>query len=91
MDIYSKNELEITKSKIIKTQVLSAPGTILFVLGLYALFVGKGNAFLPILNDRTFVVYMLIFGSVIQIWQLFTLVPLFRKISKMSRKANVWK
>jgi hypothetical protein len=83
----SNNEAELNniKKKIVKTQIIGAPGAILLGLGLYGMFGANGNAFHPLLNDKSIVNSLLIVGVAIELWQLYVLIPLFKKQSKLSR------
>jgi len=83
----SNNEAELNdiKKKIVKTQILGAPGAILLGLGLYGIFGANGDAFHPLLNDKSIVNSLLIVGVAIELWQLYVLIPLFKKQSKLSR------
>ena len=83
----SNNEAELNdiKKKIVKTQIIGAPGAILLGLGLYGIFGANGDAFHPLLNDKSIVNSLLIVGVAIELWQLYVLIPLFKKQSKLSR------
>jgi len=48
----AEQELTVLKSKLLKTQLYSFPGSILLGLALYGLFAANGNAFHPILNSQ---------------------------------------
>lgn len=83
-----EDELEIIKKKIIKTQMIGAPGAILLGVGLYGMFGANGDAFHPLLNDDIFVKNILVIGAVIEIWQFYVLIPLFKKKSKILNDKN---
>jgi hypothetical protein len=76
-------ELKNIKKKIIKTQLVGAPGALLLGLGLYGMFGANGDAFHPLLNDAVFVKNILYIGAAIEIWQLYVLIPLFKKQSRI--------
>ena len=65
-----KEDLEVNaiKSQILKIQIIEAPGSILFGLGLYGMFVADGDAFLPILNDPSYVNLFLVIGGLVMGW-----------------------
>ena len=79
----NEDELNILKKKIVKTQIIGAPGAILLGLGLYGMFGANGGAFHPLLNDKSIVNSLLIVGVAIELWQLYVLIPLFKKQSKL--------
>jgi len=81
----NEDELNNIKKKIVKTQIIGAPGAILLGLGLYGLFGANGDAFHPLLNYISIVNSLLIVGVAIELWQLYVLIPLFKKQSKLSR------
>jgi len=81
-------ELNNIKKKIIKTQIIGAPGLILLGLGLYGMFGANGNAFHPLLNDKSIVNSLLIVGVAIELWQLYVIIPLFKKQAKLVREKN---
>ena len=81
----NEDELNNIKKKIVKTQIIGAPGAILLGLGLYGLFGANGDAFHPLLNYKSIVNSLLIVGVAIELWQLYVLIPLFKKQSKLSR------
>ena len=86
----SKNEIELNniKKKMIKMQIIGAPGAILLGLGLYGMFGADGNAFHPLLNDKSIVNSLLIIGVSIELWQFYVLIPLIKKQSKLAREGN---
>lgn len=63
----NKRIKEIDK-QILTISILDSPGAIMLGLGLYAKFGAEGDAFLPILNNQTFVNSLLLAGAVIMIW-----------------------
>ena len=81
-------ELNNIKKKIVKTQIIGAPGLILLGLGLYGMFGANGNAFHPLLNDKSVVNSLLIVGVAIELWQLYVIIPLFKKQGKLVREKN---
>ena len=64
------------------------PGAILIGVSLYAIFEAKGDAIHPALNNLSIVYYMLIFVIVIEVWQLFKIIPLLKKRAKLSKIEN---
>lgn len=81
-------ELKNIKKKIIMTQLIGAPGAIFIGLALYAIFGANGDAFHPLLNDKTIVNSLLIIGIAIELWQFYVIIPLFKKQSKLLREEN---
>ena len=84
----NEEELVGIKKKIIKTQLIGTPGAILIGLGLYGMFGANGDAFHPLLNNEVFVQRILIIGAVIEIWQFYVLMPLFKRQSKLAKNTN---
>ena len=81
-------ELRNIKKKIIMTQLIGAPGAIFIGLALYAIFAANGDAFHPLLNDKTIVNSLLIIGIAIELWQFYVLIPLFKNQAKLLREEN---
>ncbi|WP_126456016.1 hypothetical protein [Sulfuriflexus mobilis] len=88
MNTHNEEQLKHIKSKIVKIQIIGAPGTILLGLGLYGMFGAQGNAFHPLLNDLNIVYGLLGVGATIALWQLFTLIPLWRKQSRLVKESS---
>lgn len=78
-----EEELKKLKKEFIKYQILGFPGTIFLGLGLYGVFGAKGNAFHPFLNDINNCYVLLGLGGVISIWELFHILRITRKQSKL--------
>jgi len=76
---------DITR-KIVKVQILGAPGTILLGLALYAIYGANGDAFHPLLNDMDVVYSMLILGIVIMAWEFLTFISLIRKKAELTKE-----
>ena len=76
---------DITR-KIVKVQILGAPGTILLGLALYAIFGANGDAFHPLLNDMDVVYSILIIGIVIMAWEFMTFISLIRKRAELTKE-----
>ena len=70
------------------TQLIGAPGAIFIGLALYAIFGANGDAFHPLLNDKTIVNSLLIIGIAIELWQFYVIIPLFKKQAKLLREEN---
>ena len=84
----SKEELVAIKKKIVKTQLIGAPGAILIGIGLYGMFGANGDAFHPLLNDEVFVQRIIIIGAAIEMWQFYVLIPLLKRQSKLAKNKN---
>ena len=87
MKTFNEKLVQINK-KIVLTQAIGTPGAILLGLGIYGMFGANGDAFHPLLNDEIFVKNILIIGTVIEIWQFYVLIPLFKKRSEIIQKDN---
>jgi hypothetical protein len=81
-----EEELKAVRLKTVKVQLLGIPGAILIGLALYAIFVANGNAFHPALNDKNTAYTMLAIGIVIEVWQFFTLIPLWKRQMQLRDK-----
>ena len=88
MDTSSEEQLPQIKSKIIKINIIGYPGLILLGLGLYGLFVAKGDAFHPILNDIRYVSGFIVYGIASVVWEFTQLIPLYRKKEKINSEKN---
>jgi len=78
-----QQQLKDISSKIVKIQILGAPGTILVGLALYAIFGANGDAFHPILNNMDVVYSMMLIGIAIMVWEFATFISLLRKRAKL--------
>ena len=87
MKALNEKLVQINK-KVVITQLIGTPGAILLGLGIYGMFGANGDAFHPLLNDEIFVKNILIIGAAIEIWQLYVLIPLFKKRSEIIRNDN---
>lgn len=88
MDTNNEQKLKNIKLKIVKLQIFGAPGAILLGLGLYGIFGAQGNAFHPLLNDLGIVYGLLATGIAIELWQLFMLIPLWKKQSQIAKSSR---
>jgi hypothetical protein len=88
MNINKEDELKSIKKKIVKTQLIGTPGALLLGFGLYGMFGANGDAFHPLLNDESFVINILVVGAAIEIWQLYILIPLFKRQAKLVKNYN---
>ncbi len=77
------SELKRIKKKMLVTQIIGSPGLIFLGIGLYGMFGVDGNAFHPLLENKNFIYGLLAAGVIIEVWQLFVLIPLFIKHSKL--------
>ena len=83
----AEQELKELKSKLLKTQLISFPGSILLGLALYGLFAANGNAFHPILNSQQNLLIMLALGSAILVWEFYLVLKIIFRMSAI-RKSN---
>jgi hypothetical protein len=79
---------EIDK-QIAKVGIIDAPGSIMVGLGLYAKFIANGDAFLPILNDQSFVNMILVFGAAIMIWGAYRTFTLVRERARIQKEPSL--
>ncbi len=52
------------------------------------MFGSNGDAFHPILNDPIFVKNILVIGVAMEIWQFYSLIPLFKRNAKLTNDKN---
>ena len=88
MNPNNEAELKHIKRRIILTQITGTPGAILLGIGLYGVFGAHGNAFHPLLNNKSVVAGLLVIGAAIEIWQFYVLIPLIKKQIKLLNKKN---
>jgi hypothetical protein len=68
----------INRSMLI-VAIIDFPGTLLFGLGLYGIFAGFDQGFLPILSNTMIISIMLIVGGVVMAWGIFRMINLARE------------
>ncbi|AZG34037.1 MULTISPECIES: hypothetical protein [Shewanella] len=68
----------INRSMLI-VAITDVPGTLLFGLGLYGIFAGFNQDFLPMLANPVLINIMLVTGAVIMAWGMFRMVILARE------------
>ena len=79
-------EVRHIQKKLILINILGTPGAILLGLGLYALFEGRGDAFIDILNDKNTVYGFIVVGALIMLWEMVTMVSLHKRKSELREK-----
>ncbi len=79
----NNNELKDINKKIVMTVLLGSFGVVFFALGLYGMVSVNGNFLHPLLNDQVFVVGLIVIGVIIEVWQLYKLIPLFSQRKKL--------
>ncbi len=79
---------EIDK-EIKKVGIIDAPGSIMVGLGLYAKLAANGDAFLPILNDQSFVNMILVFGGAIMLWGAYKTFTLVRERARLQNEPGL--
>ena len=84
-------QLAAIKREIIKTQVFGIRAALLLGLGLYGLFAASGDAFHPLLNNQRVVYGMLVAGAVLEVVQMYRLIPLLREQARIARDRNAWR
>ena len=86
---HKESELSDIKNSIIRTQFVSMIAMTLIGLGVYGIFVAKGNAFHPLLNNQDILNTMLVVGIILEIRHIFQLIPLLKRYSHLKRKHYV--
>lgn len=81
-----EEQLEALKQRLIKVQLIEAPGTIMFGLGLYGKFAVNGNAFHPLLNDPGVVSMLLGAGGTVMAWGAYKLVTILREMQRVKKR-----
>ncbi|MCB1983850.1 MAG: hypothetical protein H6936_09645 [Burkholderiales bacterium] len=89
MNTRKENELVEIKKSIIKTQFVSMIAVTLIGLGVYGIFVAKGNAFHPVLNNQEILNAMLVVGIILEIRHIFQLIPLLKRYAAFKRGVGV--
>ena len=84
----NNQQLANIKREILKTQVFGIPAALLLGLGLYGLFAANGNAFHPLLDNQTVVYGMLVTGAILEVLQMYRLIPLLREQARIARDRN---
>jgi hypothetical protein len=75
---HNDDQLAAIKREIIKTQLIGIPAALLLGFGLYGVFAANGDAFHPLLNNRSVVYGMLVAGVVLEALQMYRLIPLLK-------------
>ncbi|MDR4515965.1 MAG: hypothetical protein MRK00_00985 [Nitrosomonas sp.] len=89
MNTRKEKELVEIKKSIIKTQFVSMIAVTLIGLGVYGIFVAKGNAFHPVLNNQEILNVMLAVGIILEIRHIFQLIPLLKRHAELKRGVGV--
>ena len=89
MNTRKEKELDEIKNNIIKTQFVSMIAVTLIGLGIYGIFVAKGNAFHPVLNNQEILNTMLVVGIVLEVRHFFQLIPLLKRYAQLKREIHV--
>lgn len=76
------------KKKIIMMQIVGVPITLCMGLGLYGVFGADGDAFLPLLNDQSFSIGLIVIGAVLELWQLSVIIPALRDYARLKQSQN---
>jgi len=83
-----QEELDYITKKIVKIQILGAPGAILVGLAFYAIFGAQGDAFHPLLNNMNIVYTMLVIGAMIMVWEFVTFWGLLKQKTKLQAELS---
>ncbi len=81
-----EEQLQTLKQQLAKVQLIEAPGTIMFGLGLYGKFAADGNAFHPLLNDPGVVSILLVAGGTVMAWGTYKLVTILREMQRVKKR-----
>ncbi|GJL76910.1 MAG: hypothetical protein NMNS02_30160 [Nitrosomonas sp.] len=85
MNSRNVKELVAIRNSIIRVQFVGMLAAIFIGLGVYGIFVAKGNAFHPVLNNQEVLNAMLVIGIILEIRHLFQLVPLLKRHAALKR------
>jgi len=83
-----QQQIKQVTNKIVKIQILGAPGAILVGLAMYAIFGANGDAFHPLLNNMDVVYSMLVIGVAIMAWEFLTFISLLRKKAELMKASE---
>ena len=89
MNTRKEEALGEIKKSIIKTQFVSMIAVTLIGLGIYGIFVAKGNAFHPVLNNQEVLNTMLVVGVILEIRHLFQPILLLKRYAHLKREIHV--
>jgi len=78
---------EIDK-QIITISIIETPGSIMFGVGIYSKFVGKGEAILPFLQDDTMVNSIIVIGAAIILWGTYKILMLKQEKARLQKSAQ---
>ena len=85
---HNGQQLAAIKREILKTQLFGIPAALLLGLGLYGLFAANGNAFHPLLDNRNIVYAMLIAGVILEVLQMYRLIPVLKEQARIVSDSN---
>ena len=80
-----KKELIEVRSGIIRTQLVGMLAAIFIGLGVYGIFVAKGNGFYSVLNNQEVLNALLVIGIILEVRHLIQLVPLLKRHAELKR------
>lgn len=63
-----QTQLKAIERKMLMVGIIDLPGSLLFGLGLYGIFAGFDENFLPMLADQKIIYAMIAVGGVIMLW-----------------------
>ncbi|SER22768.1 hypothetical protein SAMN05421690_101358 [Nitrosomonas sp. Nm51] len=89
MGTRKENERIEIRNGIIRMQIIGAIAALFLGLGIYGLYVAKGDAFHPLLNHHELVSAMLVAGIVLEIWHLSQLIPLLKQYAKFKQLSGM--
>ncbi len=84
-----ERELSEIKNSIIRTQFVSMIAMLFIGLSVYGLFVAKGSAFHPALNNQYVLNTMLVAGILLEIRHIVQLIPLLKRYSRLKHQHYV--
>lgn len=89
MDTRKEKELDEIKNSIIKIHLAGMIAVTLIGLAVYGIFVAKGNAPHPALNNQELLNVMLVVGIFLEAWHLFRLVPLLKQYAELKHEIRL--
>ncbi len=84
-----ENELTGLRRGIIKMQIVGMIAAVCIGLAVYGLFVAKGDAFHPLLNNSELLNTLLVSGIFLEVWHLSKLLPLLKRYAKHKQLKQV--
>ena len=81
-----QEQLKDIDKKIIFTQIVDTPGTILLGLGLYAKFKANGDPLFEFMKEDNIVLSMIVIGAAIVFWGMYQTIALAKKKTELRKR-----